>query len=111
MIKEPKSANERKRESRARKRRLGLTEFIVTIPDTVEAKETVRKTADELRQKFVESPGSRCKEEIAARESDIGSNYSIKFENDLILMKALEESKRNIDRQVQRIGSVIKEDE
>ena len=111
MTKQPKSVNERKRESRARKRRQGLTEFMVTIPNTIEAKEAVRKKADQLTKSHVKRPRSWYEAQLAARQGGVDAQDVIVLGEDMTLINALEESKRIIDQHARSVELVRKEDE
>ena len=111
MTKQPKSVNERKRESRKRKRRLGLTEFMVTIPNTIEAKEAIRKKADQLTKIHVKRPRSWYEAQLAARQGDIDAQDVIVLGEEMTLINALEESKRIIDQHARSVELVRKEDE
>ena len=52
-MKKPMTTAERKREWRKRQKRLGLAEFRVLIPDTAEAREVMRKKAEQLSKNYV----------------------------------------------------------
>ena len=52
-MKKPMTTAERKREWRKRLKRLGLAEYRVLIPDTAEAREVMRKKAEQLSKNYV----------------------------------------------------------